>query len=708
MASGHPHAAYPHAAAFFGAADPPPPHAPPPGAAADRDRILVFAKYALQSGVAFIEDVRQKQAGNPQFDFLAPGGAHHGFYRWALFATALVLGPGAVDADAAAAAAMPHAGPMPADASAAPAAAAAAAAYPHGAPAAAPVPAAAAAPVYAAGYAAAPAVAGYAPAVSAPGYAPAAAAPAYAPAAAAAPGYAAAAAAPGYAAAAAAPSYAPAAAYPGYAQPAYGAAPAAAAAYAAPQQAPLPAEVSTGFGQVLDMLTGSKDSIKASQGWFMACAPWAHGMARMMAERAAASRDQEKQLFILYLANDILFKALAARQLHAAAVAAAAAAGAPAPPPAADVAAAEGAVAAFAPFVGAILAAAARGAGDDTTQLLRVSRILDFWGEKGVFDAATMARVRREFASKDPAAAMAAAGAAPAGFAPPPGLAAPPGAAGYGYPPHAAGGAAYAGAAAGAAWPQAWPAPAGYGWPAPAPAGYAGGAPQHAPAGPAQPGGGGGGGGGEPYHHHGAAAAAPRPPGADPISSFAFPPGLIPQLVKEKLRWADSYAPIPPDDIEAAGLPPMPEKDSYLSHRLARFKLEITNHKPGQSRIDFEEARDAERERLGLAPGSDDEFGVATGSRARKRRLERSPPRRSALDPSTGMRADGSYVGPKVQRAGLGALGGGPGGPGGGGGTGGGVSFSDMYSSYRSMRSTSYHEMIQSGGGTANTFRGGR
>jgi hypothetical protein len=46
--------------------------------------------------------------------------------------------------------------------------------------------------------------------------------------------------------------------------------------------ATLPVEVSSGWQQVLDLLTGSRDSIKNSQAWFMACAPYADGMAEMM------------------------------------------------------------------------------------------------------------------------------------------------------------------------------------------------------------------------------------------------------------------------------------------------------------------------------------------------------------------------------------------------------------------------------------------
>lgn len=46
--------------------------------------------------------------------------------------------------------------------------------------------------------------------------------------------------------------------------------------------ADLPAEVSSGWSQVLGLLTASRDSIRNSQAWFMACAPYAAGMAEMM------------------------------------------------------------------------------------------------------------------------------------------------------------------------------------------------------------------------------------------------------------------------------------------------------------------------------------------------------------------------------------------------------------------------------------------
>lgn len=57
-----------------------------------------------------------------------------------------------------------------------------------------------------------------------------------------------------------------------------------------------------------------QESIKASQGWFMACAAYAPGLAYMMASRAVALQDFDKLLHLVYLANDILFKAMQQQQ----------------------------------------------------------------------------------------------------------------------------------------------------------------------------------------------------------------------------------------------------------------------------------------------------------------------------------------------------------------------------------------------------------
>lgn len=52
-------------------------------------------------------------------------------------------------------------------------------------------------------------------------------------------------------------------------------------------------------------------------------------------------------------------------------------------------------------------------------------------------------------------------------------------------------------------------------------------------------------------------AAAEPPPGPQPVSSLAFPPGLLPQLCREKSKYAEAYASIEPSEIDKAGLPPL-------------------------------------------------------------------------------------------------------------------------------------------------------
>eukprot|EP00879_Flechtneria_rotunda_P010893 GHRR01011384.1.p1 GENE.GHRR01011384.1~~GHRR01011384.1.p1 ORF type:complete len:181 (-),score=40.21 GHRR01011384.1:909-1451(-) len=64
-------------------------------------------------------------------------------------------------------------------------------------------------------------------------------------------------------------------------------------------------------------------------------------------------------------------------------------------------------------------------------------------------------------------------------------------------------------------------------------------------------------------------------PEQEPVSSFNFPPGLIPQLVRDKSKYSEPYAPIEPKEIDKAGLPPPPEKDAYLKSRLDKFMLEV-------------------------------------------------------------------------------------------------------------------------------------
>lgn len=70
---------------------------------------------------------------------------------------------------------------------------------------------------------------------------------------------------------------------------------------------PLPSDVEMEMNGVLNSLTGTKESIKGAKTWFMQRAPFAPGLAEALRDRVLSLDDSERQLHIIYLANDILF-----------------------------------------------------------------------------------------------------------------------------------------------------------------------------------------------------------------------------------------------------------------------------------------------------------------------------------------------------------------------------------------------------------------
>lgn len=70
---------------------------------------------------------------------------------------------------------------------------------------------------------------------------------------------------------------------------------------------PLPADVAVELNSVLANLNGTKDSIKSAKIWFMQRSPFAPALAEALRDRVFATDDSEKQMHIVYLANDILF-----------------------------------------------------------------------------------------------------------------------------------------------------------------------------------------------------------------------------------------------------------------------------------------------------------------------------------------------------------------------------------------------------------------
>lgn len=70
---------------------------------------------------------------------------------------------------------------------------------------------------------------------------------------------------------------------------------------------PLPSDVASELSNVLNSLSGTKDSIKSAKVWFMQRAPFAPALAEALRERIFQLDDSEKQLHIIYVTNDILF-----------------------------------------------------------------------------------------------------------------------------------------------------------------------------------------------------------------------------------------------------------------------------------------------------------------------------------------------------------------------------------------------------------------
>jgi len=70
---------------------------------------------------------------------------------------------------------------------------------------------------------------------------------------------------------------------------------------------PLPADVAMELNGVLGNLNGTKESIKSAKIWFMQRSPFAPALAEALRDRVFAMDDSDRQMHIVYLANDILF-----------------------------------------------------------------------------------------------------------------------------------------------------------------------------------------------------------------------------------------------------------------------------------------------------------------------------------------------------------------------------------------------------------------
>lgn len=80
-------------APFFNPHEPPPDFAQPPADDRLTQIITKLAQFASRNGPGFVDVIRQKQAGNSDYDFLN-GGEGAAYWRWYLYCTLYNHSPG--------------------------------------------------------------------------------------------------------------------------------------------------------------------------------------------------------------------------------------------------------------------------------------------------------------------------------------------------------------------------------------------------------------------------------------------------------------------------------------------------------------------------------------------------------------------------------------------------------------------------------------
>ncbi|CAI8615007.1 unnamed protein product [Vicia faba] len=138
---------------------------------------------------------------------------------------------------------------------------------------------------------------------------------------------------------------------------------------------PLPSDVAMELSSVLNNLNGTKESIKGAKLWFMQRAPFAPALAETLRDRVFALDDVERQLHIIYLANDILFDSLNRRtSIH-------------------DL---DNEALAFKPVLGAMLARIYHNPQSNEEYRKRLQQMVEFWASKEVFDQETISLLKGE------------------------------------------------------------------------------------------------------------------------------------------------------------------------------------------------------------------------------------------------------------------------------------------------------------------------
>lgn len=131
---------------------------------------------------------------------------------------------------------------------------------------------------------------------------------------------------------------------------------------------PLPTDVAMELTSVLNNLSGTKESIKGAKIWFMQRSPFAPALAEALRDRVFALDDSERQLHIVYLANDILFDSLQRRTSP-------------------DL---DNEALAFKPVLGSMLGRIYHNPQNKEDNQTRLQKILDLWASKNIYDQNTI------------------------------------------------------------------------------------------------------------------------------------------------------------------------------------------------------------------------------------------------------------------------------------------------------------------------------
>ncbi|VFQ65680.1 unnamed protein product [Cuscuta campestris] len=151
--------------------------------------------------------------------------------------------------------------------------------------------------------------------------------------------------------------------------------------YRSSNSRPLPPEIDMELNNVLNNLTGTKESIKGAKNWFMQRSPFIHALAEALRERVFSMDDSERQLHIVYLANDILFDSLQ-RRLNPHEL--------------------DNEALAFKPVLASMLARVFHNPQNKEENQSRLQKIVQFWGSKEVFDQETILAFENEMVGGPP------------------------------------------------------------------------------------------------------------------------------------------------------------------------------------------------------------------------------------------------------------------------------------------------------------------